>query len=98
KELSAVLHVEAGQLQNAPERGGKGADRLALAVTYNPEQSRPKAGSPEGKRYMENPKPARKGVGQGLLVLPQAAERRAARRAPGVGVRASTGSRSRSMR
>jgi hypothetical protein len=72
KELSAVLHVEAGQLQSNPEKAGKGTDRLALAVTYNPEQGRPKAGSPEVKRYMENRKPARKGVLQVLLVLREA--------------------------
>jgi hypothetical protein len=72
KELSAVLHVEAGQLQSAPEKAGKASDRLALAVTYNPEQGRPKAGSPEVKRYMENRKPARKGVLQVLLVLREA--------------------------
>jgi hypothetical protein len=72
KELSAVLHVEANQLQSAPEKA-KGTDRLALAVTYNPEQGRPKAGSPEVKRYLESRKPARKGVLQVLLVLREAA-------------------------
>jgi hypothetical protein len=72
RELSGVLHVEPSQLQSAPEKA-KGADRLALAVTYNPEQGRPKAGSPEVKRYMESRKPARKGVLQVLLVLREAA-------------------------
>jgi hypothetical protein len=70
KELSAVLHVEARQLQSAPEKAGKGAERLALAVTYNPE--RPKANSPEVKRYLESRKPARPGALQVLLVLREA--------------------------
>jgi hypothetical protein len=66
KELSAVLRVEASQLQ-AGSGKGKGTERLALAVTYNPE--RPKANSPEVKRYLESRKPARPGALQVLLVL-----------------------------
>jgi hypothetical protein len=66
KELSAVLRVEAAQLQ-AGSGKGKGTERLALAVTYNPE--RPKANSPEVKRYLESRKPARPGAIQVLLVL-----------------------------
>jgi hypothetical protein len=67
KELAVVLHVEARQLQTGPDKPGKGTERLALAVTYNPE--RPKANSPEVKRYLENRKPARSGAVQALLVL-----------------------------
>jgi hypothetical protein len=66
KELSEVLRVEPRQLQ-AGSGKGKGTERLALAVTYNPE--RPKANSPEVKRYLENRKPARPGALQVLLVL-----------------------------
>jgi hypothetical protein len=66
KELSDVLRVEARQLQ-AGSGKSKGAERLALAVTYNPE--RPKANSPEVKRYLESRKPARAGAIQVLLVL-----------------------------
>jgi hypothetical protein len=66
KELSAVLRVEAAQLQ-AGSGKGKGTERLALAVTYNPE--RPKANSPEVKRYLDSRKPARPGALQVLLVL-----------------------------
>ena len=66
KELSDVLRVEARQLQ-AGSGKSKGAERLALAVTYNPE--RPKANSPEVKRYLESRKPARPGAIQVLLVL-----------------------------
>jgi len=69
KELSAVLRVEARQLQNTPEKPGKVTDRLGLAVTYNPEQGRPRPNSPEVKRYMESRKPARQGILQVLLVL-----------------------------
>jgi hypothetical protein len=66
KELSDVLRVEARQLQ--PGAGqGKGTERLALAVTYNPE--RPRASSPEVKRYFDNRRPARQGAVQVLLVL-----------------------------
>jgi hypothetical protein len=72
KELSAVLRVQAGQLRSAPEKAGRVTERLALAVTYNPEQGRPKANSPEVKRYLESRKPARKGVLQVLLVLREA--------------------------
>jgi hypothetical protein len=67
KELAVVLHVEARQLQTGPDKPGKGTERLALAVTYNPE--RPKANSPEVKRYLDNRKPARSGAVQALLVL-----------------------------
>jgi hypothetical protein len=67
KELAVVLHVEPRQLQTGPDRPGKGAERLALAVTYNPE--RPKANSPEVKRYLDNRKPPRSGAVQVLLVL-----------------------------
>jgi negative regulator of sigma E activity len=67
KELAVVLHVEARQLQTGPDKPGKGTERLALAVTYNPE--RPRANSPEVKRYLENRKPARSGAVQALLVL-----------------------------
>ena len=69
KELSAVLRVEARQLQNTPEKPGKVTDRLGLAVTYNPEQGRPRPNSPEVKRYLENRKPAQAGAVQVLLVL-----------------------------
>jgi hypothetical protein len=67
KELAVVLHVEARQLQTGPDKPGKGTERLALAVTYNPE--RPRANSPEVKRYLDNRKPARSGAVQALLVL-----------------------------
>jgi anti-sigma-K factor RskA len=70
KELSAVLHVEQAQLQNGPDRPGKGSERLALAVTYNPE--RPKPNSPEVKRYLDSRKPARPGTLRVLLVLREA--------------------------
>ncbi len=66
KELSDVLRVEARQLQ-AGSGKGKGTERLALAVTYNPE--RPRANSPEVKRYLEGRKPGRPGALQVLLVL-----------------------------
>jgi anti-sigma-K factor RskA len=66
KELSTVLRVEASQLQPGSGKS-KGTERLALAVTYNPE--RPKANSPEVKRYLESRKPARPGALQVLLVL-----------------------------
>jgi hypothetical protein len=66
-ELSAVLHVEPRQLQTSPDKPGKVTERLALAVTYNPE--RPKPNSAEVKRYLESRKPARPGAIQVLLVL-----------------------------
>jgi hypothetical protein len=69
KELSSVLRVDAAQLQPGTGKG-KGTERLALAVTYNPE--RPKANSPEVRRYLENRKPARPGAIQVLLVLREA--------------------------
>jgi len=70
KELSDVLRVEARQLQ-AGSGKGKGGERLALAVTYNPE--RPKVNSPEVKRYLDNRKPDRTGALQVLLVLRESA-------------------------
>jgi hypothetical protein len=66
KELSDVLRVDPRVLQAGAGKG-KGAERLALAVTYNPE--RPKANSPEVKRYLDNRRPARAGALQVLLVL-----------------------------
>jgi hypothetical protein len=68
KELSQVLRVDANLLQ--PGLGkGKETERLALAVTYNPELGRPRPNSPEVKRYLENRKPAQAGAVQVLLVL-----------------------------
>ncbi len=71
KELSDVLHVEARALQPGAGKG-RGAERLALAVTYNPEQGRPRPNSPEVKRYLDNRRPARPGALQVLLVLREA--------------------------
>jgi hypothetical protein len=68
KELSEVLHVEARLLQPGAGKG-KGTERLALAVTYNPEQGRPRPNSPEVKRYLETRKADRAGAVQVLLVL-----------------------------
>jgi hypothetical protein len=69
RELSVVLHVDQNVLQPGAGKG-KGAERLAMAVTYNPE--RPKPNSPEVKRYFDNRKPARPGALQVLLVLREA--------------------------
>ena len=66
KELAVVLRVDHQLLQ--PGTGSsKSSERLALAVTYNPE--RPKANSPEVKRYLDSRKPGRTGALQVLLVL-----------------------------
>jgi len=66
KELSEVLRVDVRQLQPG---AGKGTERLALAVTYNPELGRPRPNSPEVKRYLDNRKPGQPGAVQVLLVL-----------------------------
>ncbi len=70
KELCDVLRIDARQLEAGGNKG-KGTERLALAVTYNP--ARPKANSPEVKRYLENRKPDRTGALQVLLVLRETA-------------------------
>jgi hypothetical protein len=66
KELSDLLGVDFS-VATAGQGGGTRPDRQALALAYNP--VRPRPGSAEVKRYLDNRKPGRPGTAQVLLVL-----------------------------